>query len=292
MEQEPRFTREGVDVEALEQYQDSTGLKLRARWLAYKELIEKPLDYYDTAYRLMGVSDNSVLLDVGCSDGYGLNKAAKDHNHFGPLIGVDIATESWIHETHTLKRPSEVLFVQASAEFLPFDDNSIDFAFSLFTIYHAPDPEKALLELKRVVKPGGRIAISTSGNFNKPRHRQFEREVSESISNNTGKEFKPSPIFTKRFNNEIALKLLTKHFELQHTQEQVTSMEVHNESEYQIYELSMWSYLDSMKPRPQITEWREAMNLIVRKQIEKEIASNGVFEDPVERYLFIVENRK
>lgn len=46
-------------------------------------------------------------------------------------------------------------FVQASATDLPFEDNSFDLAWTIDTLEHVPDPEKALDEIRRVLRPGG-----------------------------------------------------------------------------------------------------------------------------------------
>jgi SAM-dependent methyltransferase len=48
-------------------------------------------------------------------------------------------------------------FVQGSATELPFEDNSFDAAWTVWTLEHVPNPEKAMQELRRVVKPGGML---------------------------------------------------------------------------------------------------------------------------------------
>jgi SAM-dependent methyltransferase len=46
-------------------------------------------------------------------------------------------------------------FVEASATDMPFPDNTFDGLWSVWVLEHIPNPEKALLEMRRVVKPGG-----------------------------------------------------------------------------------------------------------------------------------------
>jgi SAM-dependent methyltransferase len=48
-------------------------------------------------------------------------------------------------------------FVEASATNMPFPDNSFDAVWSIWVLEHIPNPEKAMLEIRRVVKPGGYI---------------------------------------------------------------------------------------------------------------------------------------
>jgi ubiquinone/menaquinone biosynthesis C-methylase UbiE len=52
-------------------------------------------------------------------------------------------------------RPAEV--VRARAEHLPFDDETFDFAVCTLVLCTVPDPGAALAELRRVLKPGGRL---------------------------------------------------------------------------------------------------------------------------------------
>jgi len=50
-------------------------------------------------------------------------------------------------------------FVEASATNMPFPDDSFDALWSIWVLEHIPNPEKALLEMRRVVKPGGHILL-------------------------------------------------------------------------------------------------------------------------------------
>lgn len=50
-------------------------------------------------------------------------------------------------------------FVEASATNMPFPDNTFDALWSLRVLEHIPNPERALMEMRRVVKPGGYILL-------------------------------------------------------------------------------------------------------------------------------------
>ncbi len=57
-------------------------------------------------------------------------------------------------------RYPEEIFIQTELMSLPFADDEFDFILSLETLEHAPDPLGFLLELARVLKPGGRLVLS------------------------------------------------------------------------------------------------------------------------------------
>jgi SAM-dependent methyltransferase len=58
--------------------------------------------------------------------------------------------------------------VHADALRLPFRDNGFDGAAALWMLYHLDDPLAALREARRVVGPGGLVAVCTSSRYNDP----------------------------------------------------------------------------------------------------------------------------
>ena len=77
--------------------------------------------------------------------------------------GIDITTAA-IEHTHAHLDSldlsgKEALLTQANAEALPFPDDSFDLVYSWGVLHHTPDTAKALAEVRRVLRPGGRIRI-------------------------------------------------------------------------------------------------------------------------------------
>ncbi len=99
-----------------------------------------------------------TVLDVGTGTGQLLLPLAKVvHN----VIGVD-------HSPQMLKLAAQnatnadihnVEFRLGEIDDLPLKDNEVNAAFAALVLHHAPDPGKAILEMARVVKPGGSVAI-------------------------------------------------------------------------------------------------------------------------------------
>lgn len=95
------------------------------------------------------------VLDLGCGSGHFTEKLA-DQGH--QLIALDLASPML---EHTRQRCPGVLCLQGDADALPLGSDSVDMAFSSLALQWSQDLTLALVQLKRSVRPGGRILIST-----------------------------------------------------------------------------------------------------------------------------------
>ncbi|GAC1325437.1 MAG: hypothetical protein NVSMB14_17650 [Isosphaeraceae bacterium] len=96
-----------------------------------------------------------TLVDVAIGDGVYLNWLPKDWK----IVGVDISTAQ-LRNCRARIGERQVALAMAEAEGLPFREGKFDAALSIGGLNHFNDPEKALRELSRVVKPGGTIVVS------------------------------------------------------------------------------------------------------------------------------------
>lgn len=97
------------------------------------------------------------VVEIGCgmgTDGAELARAGARY------IGVDLTPMGTLLTLRNLRiRKLNGSTVNASAEDLPFGDESMDFVYSHGVLHHTPDIERAVAELRRVLKPGGRIHL-------------------------------------------------------------------------------------------------------------------------------------
>ena len=91
------------------------------------------------------------LLDVGCGTGSSRRVYA---NRGQVLIGLD---NSWAMVRLARERIPEGLWLQGDAVGLPIDDSSLDVVAFSSVLHHLPDPQLALAEARRVLKPGGLV---------------------------------------------------------------------------------------------------------------------------------------
>ncbi|MBC3803103.1 methyltransferase domain-containing protein [Acetobacterium fimetarium] len=100
---------------------------------------------------------NLKVLDVGTGPGF----IAMLFEELGQdCIGVDFSEEMIkAARKESKKNHSSCSFIQADAEALPFDDESFDVVTNRHVIWTLTDPQKAMIEWVRVLKPGGRLII-------------------------------------------------------------------------------------------------------------------------------------
>jgi ubiquinone/menaquinone biosynthesis C-methylase UbiE len=87
------------------------------------------------------------ILDIGCGP------ATYRHTTGAEYVGLDVTDEPYSPE---LARDVDVV---ASASEMPFAAAEFDLVFTLSTLYQVPDWELALREIRRVLRPGGRVLL-------------------------------------------------------------------------------------------------------------------------------------
>lgn len=102
------------------------------------------------------------ILEIGI--GSGLNLAYYDREKVSKLWGLDPSMElRRLAERRSAEAGLEVDFVGLSGESIPLDDAAVDTIVCTYTLCTIPDPRAALAEMRRVLRPGGRILFSEHG---------------------------------------------------------------------------------------------------------------------------------
>ncbi|MEK7399958.1 MAG: class I SAM-dependent methyltransferase [Candidatus Poribacteria bacterium] len=109
----------------------------------------------DTVY-----PSGSMVLEAGCGVG-AQTVILAGNNPDAKITSIDISSESMAKAKSLIEKAgiTNVKFQIADIFNLPFQDNSFDHIFVCFVLEHLQEPVKALLCLKRVLKPEGTITV-------------------------------------------------------------------------------------------------------------------------------------
>ncbi len=112
-----------------------------------------------------GIKPGMTVLDLGCGSGAFTPFVAMVVGERGRVYAVDIQPAMLKQLEGKLARPENrgiknIELRQASAYGLPFEDGSLDLVYMVTVLQEIPDRGRALREIKRVLKPGGILAVT------------------------------------------------------------------------------------------------------------------------------------
>jgi SAM-dependent methyltransferase len=124
------------------------------------------------------IREGEVVVDLGSGGGLDVFLAAKKVGPTGKAIGIDMTPQMIeLAKRNAAKAAvANVEFHLASIDNLPLPDASVDIVISNCVINLAPDKNKVFREIARVLKPGGRVAVSDIA-LKKPLPREIEFDV-------------------------------------------------------------------------------------------------------------------
>lgn len=132
----------------------------------YERSWQSQLEPAQTALlEMAGLAPGEAVLDVACGTGLVTFRAAAAVAPAGVVTGTDIA-EEMIAEARELAETngiSNVFLERMDAEALTLEDASFDVALCALGLMYAPDPERAVAEMYRVLRPGGRAVCAVWG---------------------------------------------------------------------------------------------------------------------------------
>jgi SAM-dependent methyltransferase len=110
----------------------------------------------DVALAALAELRPSRVLEVGCGTGALAARCARE-------LGCEVVALDSSPEMVAATRARGVDATVGDVQDLPFGDGSFDAALAAWMLYHVPDRDRAIGELARVLRPGGRLVAITTG---------------------------------------------------------------------------------------------------------------------------------
>lgn len=137
-----------------------------------KKLNKSNKGEYDFVVKEISNYSDSAILEIGFCNGVLLNQLANrfDNQYFGVDISKDMVKTATLINKEFINNGKMKLY-QADIEEMPFHNETFDIIYTCNTVYFWRDAEKAISEIKRVLKPNGKfmnVAMIKEGFENNP----------------------------------------------------------------------------------------------------------------------------
>jgi SAM-dependent methyltransferase len=146
------------------QYSSSEKLARRARLHQLYSRDDEP--WFPWVMRHAALQPGEHVLDIGCGPGWFWASAAGEAPDTLDLTLADLSAgmvDEALGRVRDLGRNWTVHGEVADIATLPFGDGHFDAVIAMHMLYHVPDQRRALSEAARVLKPGGRLIVTTNG---------------------------------------------------------------------------------------------------------------------------------
>src|SRR5262245_51602811 len=104
-----------------------------------------------------GIRKGNRVLDVACGTGVLTRTVLERVGPAGSVVGLDV-NDNMLSVAKA--KASAIEWQKGNAERLPFESDSFDAIVSQFALMFFQDPKAALLEMSRVLRPGGSVAVA------------------------------------------------------------------------------------------------------------------------------------
>jgi SAM-dependent methyltransferase len=186
--------------------QYSTEENLRIRQEIHDKYTVPNINFAEWALTMLDLRGDERLLDVGCGNGLYYTRL----RHLYPNVqyfGVDLFEQ--MLESH----PSPVNLSVADIAHLPFPNESFDVVMANHVLFMVEDVEQAIVEMRRLLKPGGLLMTTTNSNNNMPELQVLMRRAMVLLSRSGGSAAaKATAHLNEKYSLENGVPLLARHF--------------------------------------------------------------------------------
>jgi ubiquinone/menaquinone biosynthesis C-methylase UbiE len=146
-----------------DQYRDSSNLDARVE--IHNRFSTNPYGWFNWLFdTLEKLPANAKILELGCGPAYLWRECASRIPAGWDITLSDLSSGMVDAAWRTLVVTGRAFqFKEIDAQDIPFEEETFDAVIANFMLYHVPDRPKALQEIKRVLKPGGRLIAATVG---------------------------------------------------------------------------------------------------------------------------------
>ena len=233
------------------QYKDSSNLDARAE--LHRRFSTAVFNWHEWVFDHLDLQPDSRILECGCGPGW-LWRENLERIPAGCTITLTDLSAGMVAEAEAALADSDhnFTFKVANIEELPFADNDFDIIVANHMLYHVPDLDKGLGEVRRVLAENGRFYTATNGESHMQELRAL-RDMAMSVRWNLS------------FRLENGRKLLAPYFD-------GITLDLYEDSLDVTETEPLINYLLSMK-QADSADWKDNL----RREVEQVMGKNGRF---------------
>lgn len=163
----------GMERSLKKQYQNASNISSRIS--LHSHYAQNPKGWFPWIYEQCQIQPGMKILEVGCGDG-ALWLQNKDRLPADIQVTLSDVSEGMLRDARRAlgTEDSRFDFQILDCQQIPYRENIFDLVVADHVLFYCDDLKKALSEIRRVLKPGGRLVCSTYGN-------DHMKEVSELV---------------------------------------------------------------------------------------------------------------
>lgn len=193
----------------LEQYKNANNLN--ARIALHQNFSTSKTDFHAWIFNQMRFPKSGSFLELGTGSAK-FWRVNRERLLEGWTITLSDISEGMLEDArkNVADLPANFSFQQIDAQDIPFEEHTFDLVMANAMLYHVPDVDEAISEIRRVLKPGGRFYGSTGGlNHMK----ELDDFVEAHMASKLPGVFTGLGDITKQFTLENGKAKLSRHFE-------------------------------------------------------------------------------
>jgi 2-polyprenyl-3-methyl-5-hydroxy-6-metoxy-1,4-benzoquinol methylase len=259
--------------------QYATDVNLRIRQETHEKYSVPDRSFAEWVLQRAALMGGERVLDVGCGNGIYFEKIQQQKLELD-YIGLDLL-ESML-QNHPLKHEGGKLTL-SDAQDMPFEEDSFDLVMANHMLHHIEDMDKAISEIRRILKPGGLLVIATNSMNTMPELQVLMRRAIVLLTRTGAAQVRAPQMPSDRFALENGSRHLSNHFYA------VVRHDLPSALVFPDVEPAM-AYLESTRDLrepalPEDVVWEDVM-MIMRQQINQLIKHLG--ELVINKYLGVL----
>lgn len=261
-----------MERDLIEQYKNATNVDIRIR--LHEKYSQNPLTWFRWLFSFYQLDKNKKILEIGCGNG----QLWLENKSFiaGDIVISDISQGMVNDAKENTQILNNISYQCFDCQSMPYEDNTFDIIIANHVLFYVKDIDRALMEIKRVLKPGGYLYCTAYG-------RNHMREITDLVKEYDTRITLSNLQLYDVFGLENGYQLLSPYFDNVTRQNYEDSLEVANMDDISNYILSCHGNQSEYISN----DYSSFKKFIERKTINKE-----TFHITKEACLFICKNNK